>query len=329
MKPNVTDALQQKKINDLTKSIRKKYLALKLGKSEEDETLQKLFKPVVTPLKQIASQTLSQKSVPSQPIKRVEKMEEDYVPLKQSVEKFPEFLKVQDIASTSKDSEEGDGVFNENDTFKNESADEMGSRLEDISMAAMEDYINQYPLISWPYITDFWRESEKIDRVYGPIYDSSSSKWQLGKKHIDFEKSTGNIIIDTSRFQGTPGLYELLFYVDPQYTQSDQKEYKNILDMTEAHHDARGRLKHSRLSKYINTIRPLYKGRSHTLGTGLDYDNRMYYNKKPMEYVYWDDPNELVDRLKLLLASKDSGNTSHDNEIVAIINELKEANIIR
>lgn len=51
--------------------------------------------------------------------------------------------------------------------------------------------------------------------------------------------------------------------------------------------------------------------------------------KKNTELVYWDDPNELVDRLKLLIASKTAGNTNLDNEILSIIEELKEAGVIQ
>lgn len=46
------------------------------------------------------------------------------------------------------------------------------------------------------------------------------------------------------------------------------------------------------------------------------------------DYIYWDNPNELVDRLKLLIASQSAGNTNHTNEINSIIEELKEAGII-
>ncbi|KAJ8914801.1 hypothetical protein NQ315_014546 [Exocentrus adspersus] len=51
----INKSLHKKKIDELSKSIRKKYLALKLGKSEEDEALEKLFKPVTAPLKEIAT----------------------------------------------------------------------------------------------------------------------------------------------------------------------------------------------------------------------------------------------------------------------------------
>lgn len=51
-------------------------------------------------------------------------------------------------------------------------------------------------------------------------------------------------------------------------------------------------------------------------------------NKK-INYTYWDNPNELVDRLRLLVSSKSAGHTSHNNAIISIIEELQEANIIK
>ena len=47
-----------------------------------------------------------------------------------------------------------------------------------------------------------------------------------------------------------------------------------------------------------------------------------------MDDIYWDDPKELVDRLRLLLASQAAGNPSYTNEIISIIEELRESGII-
>lgn len=55
----------------------------------------------------------------------------------------------------------------------------------------------------------------------------------------------------------------------------------------------------------------------------------MELNNKKIEYKHFDDYNELIDRLRLLLASQFAGNTGHHNEIVSIIEELKEGKIIR
>lgn len=45
-------------------------------------------------------------------------------------------------------------------------------------------------------------------------------------------------------------------------------------------------------------------------------------------HSYWNDPNELVDRLRLLIASKSAGHSGHNNEIISIIEELREHKII-
>lgn len=66
-------------------------------------------------------------------------------------------------------------------------------------------------------------------------------------------------------------------------------------------------------------------------GEGLDIQSDfMIVNKsnKAPELTYWDDPNELVDRLRLILSSKTAGHSAHDNEIISIVEELREASII-
>jgi len=47
-----------------------------------------------------------------------------------------------------------------------------------------------------------------------------------------------------------------------------------------------------------------------------------------IDYVQWDDPNELVDRLRLRETSRQADHNAHDNEMLSIIEELREAGII-
>ena len=54
----------------------------------------------------------------------------------------------------------------------------------------------------------------------------------------------------------------------------------------------------------------------------------MNLNNKKVDFVYFDDINEIVERLKLLISSKIAGHTGHENEIISILEELREANII-
>ena len=46
------------------------------------------------------------------------------------------------------------------------------------------------------------------------------------------------------------------------------------------------------------------------------------------QIVYYDDPNELVTRLNLLISSQNAGNTGVNNEIISILEELRERKLI-
>lgn len=61
-------------------------------------------------------------------------------------------------------------------------------------------------------------------------------------------------------------------------------------------------------------------------GKGLEKEFIPYTEN--IAYEYYDDPNELCERLNLLLASKTAGNSNHDQEINSIIEELRESGII-
>ena len=47
-----------------------------------------------------------------------------------------------------------------------------------------------------------------------------------------------------------------------------------------------------------------------------------------IDIVYWDYPNELVDRLRLLVSEQQAGNKIHTNEILSITEDLREAGYI-
>ena len=54
----------------------------------------------------------------------------------------------------------------------------------------------------------------------------------------------------------------------------------------------------------------------------------MILNDNKINYIYWVDPNELVDRLQLLETSRQTGHNAHDDEILSIIEELRETDFI-
>jgi len=58
-------------------------------------------------------------------------------------------------------------------------------------------------------------------------------------------------------------------------------------------------------------------------GRGLP--RAMPLNDSALDYVHWNDPNKLVDRMRLLEASRQADYNAYDNEMLSIIEELREA----
>ena len=170
-----------------------------------------------------------------------------------------------------------------------------------------------------------------LDKRYG--IRSDGRRWMLGDSPIGVEGD--KIIIQGKKFQGSLGLYELLFLKKPDenfYDAHDLATYKAMLLMTNAHKqvfDPSKNVSSNRGEKYNNIIKGLLKNKK-TTGTGINSNNivKPVVDLNSVRYEYWDDPNELVDRLGLLVASKQAGNTSVNNEILSIIEELREARII-
>lgn len=152
------------------------------------------------------------------------------------------------------------------------------------------------------------------------------------------------VIINNKQYQYTPGLKELLMRSKPNMnvvTEQDKFVYKDILQNTNAHKrdfKANGQIKGDKGIKYRHIIKPLFYNQNNSNVDTTDQSSiekvggyipvcKKY--KSNTDYIFWDDPNELIERLKLLLASQSAGNTNHDNEILSIIEELKEARIIK
>ncbi|KYN18562.1 hypothetical protein ALC57_09127, partial [Trachymyrmex cornetzi] len=116
-------------------------------------------------------------------------------------------------------------------------------------------------------------------------------------------------------------------------TPHDMNKYKSMLLATNPHkhkHDSQGRLLSNRGYKYKHIIAPLMSmtPEKPNKKSGKGLPRAMTLNDNAIDYVHWDDPNELVDRLRLLDASHRAGNNAYDNEMLSIIEELREAGLI-
>lgn len=171
-----------------------------------------------------------------------------------------------------------------------------------------------------------WRLSNFLasDNTYGVRpSEREVGKYEIGSDLINFDGD--NIVFsDGDVVKGTEGLYELLFKARPDFnktTDADIKRYKAILMKTNAHkqnYDSAKKINSNKGVKYTKVIAKLFPSKKRVekapvAGTGLRY---------------WDDPNELVERLKLLIASQSAGNNNHRNEIISIVEELVEAGYI-
>jgi len=161
-----------------------------------------------------------------------------------------------------------------------------------------------------------WYKSYDIDKTYGPKIQANGSV-HLGKKEIKLVDNT--LTIEDTSYPLTQGLGNLIFSKNPKlYTKNDLEAYKSILIQTSAHLKADGKKIKKGGNKFTDIIQNLFRS-----GKGLSVKLQKH------NLVYWNDPNELVDRLRLLLASQAAGNTGVSNEIISIFEELHEAGLIK
>ena len=204
----------------------------------------------------------------------------------------------------------------------------------------LEAFLSQLGPLGQRYLRALSSGDTEIDHVYGAYFVNPQTT-MLGDKDL-VVAADDSIVIDGVRYAGTPGLYALIFKDKPEereYTANDLKTYGNILLTTNAFRRGHsGQVLGSKGYKYKNIIAPLLAQRKapstarkapSTVKKGAGSVPRaMRVTDDKIDYVHWDDPNELVDRLRLLLASRQAGNNAHENEILSIIEELREAGLI-
>ena len=139
-----------------------------------------------------------------------------------------------------------------------------------------------------------------------------------------------NIVVDDEKFIGTPGLWELIMADEPDpklIEPSDLDSYKRLLLKTNVLHrnfDPENPYPRASSSyKWENILRPIWD--EITAGKGLPKPPK---TKGSGVVVIPSDPNALLERLDLLLASQEAGHTGVRNELVSICDELKRQGVL-
>ncbi|CAH0387491.1 unnamed protein product [Bemisia tabaci] len=305
-------------------SIRSKYRKLKRGLIEEESAAKKRFEPLVKPLEAIIDLTKEKDEIDEE-----EEVEEGEVQAENEVRRIKKekaksgarksILKSKTPASAH--NIEVPGPSRE-DVFEDVGEKSSAKDARD----ALEVYLNTFGPLGEEYLRKllFWPRS-KLDHTFGVRVDVNNSKYHIGNKEIEFDEEDW-VHVDGETYHGSRGLFELLFMRNPdenEITNSDKRKYKQILEISSAHKQGfhpEGRIRSSAGVKYLNIIQKLFP----PVGRGL-----LPVTDNKIDYVHWDDPNELVDRLALLIASEKAGNGGHIAEIASIEEELREANFIK
>ena len=160
------------------------------------------------------------------------------------------------------------------------------------------------------------------DQTFG--LRSEQGVWKMGDKEI--RVNGDDIIVGDQEYQGTPGLWELIVKDKPSegnYTEDDLRTYAQILIRSNAmrrdNDPDNPYPKASRGWKWTNIVKPIWNNRNRPT----------YYEGQGRQTVIIpSDPNALIERLDVLMASKRAGNTGTRNELVSICDELLRQNAI-
>ena len=148
----------------------------------------------------------------------------------------------------------------------------------------------------------------------------------VGEQHVIIDNNDIILTKNGESFLGTPGLWELITSKTPKnFTDKDYGEYKGIMLLTGAlHRDynpyspyPRG----SKSDKWNRFLSPIWHR-----GRFAEWHEEGYDGKGIV--ILSSDPNALLERLDLLLASQKAGHTGVGNELVSICDELKRQGVL-
>lgn len=327
-------------------SIRKKYQMLKSDRIDDGLFLQKNFKPIIEPLK-----TLVDNQSKKLFIKKEIKTEKN---LKKEKEEEQEQIEEE---SEETHNESNSHQYVDDDSFDNQqkSSDDSDEFYKTITSETSASENNSFTFNPSTYIKKVKKYDSDMDTTYGVRLVSKN--YMIGNSPIQFDEDD-IVIIKNKKYSNTHGLYELLFMKKPNkhiYTQDDLALYKEIglnTNLFKRSYLSDTYINGNNSFKYTNIISKLIesekkknitKNVSKTGGSVLkklkNYTKNNNNNIRSKDLlmklevgkpslVYWNDANELVDRLRLLISSQLVGNNSHNNEIISIIEELREENLI-
>ena len=288
------------------KRIKDNFVARKVGETEYQTGLTKLFKPITETQKATAKEiTEAQKAT-------AEKLTSALLPIKEGLESITVIPPI----------EEGEAQP---------------------ALKMTEKELIEYGPTAVKYLKQKLEHGANIDKTKASLY-SEGNNLKIGYKPVKIEGD--DIFISDERFKGTAGLWKLLIEKNipekGEYKAEDLMTYIIIMHITKAAYDKNNK----RISgnyKMNNLIKPLVKALEKGGGDKLIKEINKHFGLEEEAYededpqpstsgtglkILPNDPNALIDRFDLLFTSQKAGHTGVRNEIVSILDELKRQGVI-
>ena len=302
------------------KRIKDNFVARKVGESDYQTGLTKLFKPVTETQKATAKEiTEAQKTT-------AEKITSELLPIKEGIEGLPTKTDISRIPLK---------VFNQIfPALKYKESD-----IIDLGIIAVNALIEAF-------------SKDGIDRTYG-IY-AKDKRFFMGNKTITIKDN--DIIINNVdgsgnniKFTGTPGLWRLITEKNipdkTEFTPEELSNYFIMMHITKTIYVNNDPTKGKRggSSKKLKLIKPFVRLIEEEKQEEFKKELLRYYNEEETEdedddpqpstsgtglKILPGDPNALIDRFDLLFTSQKAGHTGVRNEIVSILDELKRQGVL-
>lgn len=298
-------------------AIKRKYSILQQEKSDYEKKINDNLKPVISPLEKLID-------LQSENSKQFSNIDSVRKPKKRL--RFDESIIANNTNASTQNTNSSPNGFSETDYD-----DDFASAGNTIINSTFKSVSDKSRFVD-NYISLLDGSRNKLDNIYGvrKMHDI----YMIGDSPIDFDEKT--VTVRDVVYPKTGGLMELLFKKQPDdnlISSQDQENYRSIMEATNAHRKRNSKdetIRVSKSRKYTGIIAPMFHG-SHKKsinGTGLLPAYKIAKMNSSIDLVYWDDPNELVERLRLLIAERSAGNNNHGNEIQSIIEELREGGYI-
>lgn len=313
----------KRQIIKAAENVKRKVRKMRDMETENSTVLESVFKPITNSLSLMVD---GQKNSKVQANEVKSKLESNWnqfevsSPLDkdQTFKKSECHVKLDDLESGSEESENSFGGDVNNESFRT------------VKSASSDE---SFDISSW---------SKSPEMLVNVPFGVRNERGKLMMGSAAVAVSDEYIQVGSDKFKRSLGLNELLYKKEPDLsaiTSKDMENYKLMCLETNVHrrdYNPNKPIKSNKGLKYMKIIKPLFTMRKISASTDSSQPDSYQGKglptlklwKKNVDYVYWDDPNELIDRLKVLIASREAGNTGLDNEIISIIEELRETGII-